>query len=272
MNIRKKISGAFLALAVGCMLCSCQQTEAKTESAADLELPELKIGVDILKPFFYIDENGHYAGIDAEIAEEACRRAGYAPDFVEVSWSERDSELQSGNIDCIWSAFIKNGREDLYDWTDTYLQSNLRVIVDAKSPDHDMRSLNGPGGMAVRADSKIEEILLKNESDRKPIRIYTCGSFEMAENAFVKGYVGALGGHEAVLQDVIQNYSEEYRFLDGSILAADLGVAFCRKDDSEARDKINDALEAMKAEGVIENVYESYTLGQLVKEGVTDSE
>lgn len=272
MNIRKKISGAFLALAVGCMLCSCQQTEAKTESAADSGLPELKIGVDILKPFFYIDENGHYAGIDAEIAEEACRRAGYRPDFVEVSWSERDSDLQSGSIDCIWSAFIKNGREELYDWTDSYLQSNLRVIVDAKSPDRDMKSLNGPGGMAVRADSKIEEILLENEQELNPIRIYTCGSFEMAENAFAKGYVGALGGHEAVLQDVIRNYSEEYRFLDGSIMTADLGVAFRRGDDSGKRDKINDALETMKAEGMIEKIYEACTSKQAASEGVTDGE
>ena len=109
-------------------------------------------------------------------------------------------DLQNGTVDCLWSAFIKNGREDDYRWTDAYLQSDLRAIVDVKSPDQDLNELNAGPGMAVRAGSKIEELLLSRADSRPTLHIYACGTFEMAETAFVKGYTGALGGHEAVLQ------------------------------------------------------------------------
>lgn len=38
----------------------------------------------------YIDPTGDYAGIDADIAREACKRAGIRPQFVDISWNDRD--------------------------------------------------------------------------------------------------------------------------------------------------------------------------------------
>ena len=200
-TIKKLLPAALSVLAAAGVLCACQQSPSTNTQADqfDQALPVLKIGVDTLRPFFYIDENGTCAGIDAEIAAEACRRAGYQPDFIEIPWSDRDKNLQNGTVDCLWSAFIKNGREDDYLWTDPYLQSDLRAIVDAKSPDQDLDGLNSGPGMAVRAGSKIEEFLFSRAEGRPALHIYSCGTFEMAETAFVKGYTGALGGHEAVL-------------------------------------------------------------------------
>ena len=97
-------------------------------------------------PYFYTDENGNFAGIDAEIATEACRRAGYSPDFIKINWDNRDQYLQNGTVDCLWTAFIKDGKEDSYLWTDTYLQSNLRVIIGKNSPEKDIYTLGGARG------------------------------------------------------------------------------------------------------------------------------
>ncbi len=257
LNIKKFISVAAAIFIAVFTLCSCQKTEMPVESTADADLPELKIGVDILKPFFYIDENGNYAGIDADIAKEACKRAGYRPDFIEVSWSDRDEQLRGGSVDCLWTAFIKNGREDFYQWTDTYLKSNLRAIVDTKSPDQEIRTIPTHTGMAVRAGSKIEELLLA-ETDRPPISIYSCGTFEMAKTAFIKGYIGALGGHEAVLCEVLKDHPGQYRFLDDSIMTADLGVAFSKNDPTEHWQKINSAISELKNEGTIDKIWENY--------------
>ena len=255
--IPKCIFTAVLVLLSLFVLCACGNT-AQTEETADTSLPTLKIGVDMLKPFFYIDENGDNAGIDAEIAAEACRRAGYTPVFISVSWSDRDEYLQDGRIDCLWSAFIKNGREDAYRWTETYMQSNLRAITDIKSPDKDISAAQRHGGMAVRAGSKLEEILLNDTADFPAIHVYSCGTFEMAETALIKGYAGALGGHEAVLQQVIDSYPNLYRFLDGNIMTTDLAVAFAKDDDSEEFEKINAAIKEMKADGTIADILQKY--------------
>lgn len=273
MNTRKFVSVAALVLTAAFSLCACQRSETPAENIAESDLPELNIGVDILKPFFYIDENGDYTGIDADIATEACQRAGYEPNFVEIEWNDRDNYLQDGSVDCLWNAFSKNGREDDYRWTDTYLQSNLRAIVDNKSPDEDIDSLNIHAGMAVRAGSKIEELLLDDTSGRPSIRIYSCGTFEMAETAFVKGYIGGLGCHEIVLEDFMNNYPGQYRFLDGSLMTVDLGVAFSRSDSSEKWQKINDAIKEMKTDGTIAEIWDKYSsASETSKEVPSDAE
>jgi len=273
LNFKKIFSVLLLLVLLTYTLCACQQSgfQNETESEADADLPELRIGVDLIKPFFYKNENGDYAGIDADIIAEACKRAGYRPKFIIVSWSERDNYLQNGNVDCLWSAFIKDGREDLYHWTDTYLQSNLRVITDSKSPDKDAALSSIHKGMAVRAGSKIEELLLQETAKRPSIQVYSCGTFEMAETAFIKGYVGALGGHEAVLQEIINNYPGLYHFLDGSLMTANLGAAFSKDDTSEHYDRINNAIKAMKADGTITAIYEKYHSGSSEESGVSVS-
>lgn len=246
---------------MSCFLSACTPETAPTQTGAAPELPVLKIGVNIIRPFFYTNENGHYTGIDAEIATEACRRAGYQPDFIENTWRERDTYLKNKTVDCLWSAFIKDGREKLYQWSDPYLQSNLRIIVGMRNPEQDVTTFKGESGVAVHADSKIEELLLENPCERPSISIYSCGTFEMAETAFVKGYVSALGGHELVLREVIHNYPGQYRFLDGSILKANLGVAFRKDDTSEYCQKINTALNEMREDGTIREITRRYLSG-----------
>lgn len=267
MNIQKKLLSILLIFVFSCSLCACQKTDTKSKTSDNTELPELRIGVDTLKPFFYKDENGSYTGVDAEIAKEACRRAGYRPHFIEISWNSRDNYLESGNVDCLWTAFIKDGREDSYLWTDTYLQSNLRAIVDEHSPDQKLESSSAHGGMAVQAGSKVEEILLNNSDDHDPIHIYSCGTFAMAETAFVKGYVNALAGHEAVLQQIINDYPGMYRFLDGTMLTSNLGVAFRKDDTSEHWSKINAALKSMIKDGTVTDISQKYITSSTDKEG-----
>lgn len=270
MNRKQWIAAVSLVLAAVCFLCACQASDPQPETADDPTLPELKIGVDNLAPFFFTDESGDYAGIDAEIAQEACRRAGYQPVFVEINWSSKDTYLQDGTVDCLWTAFTKNEREDLYQWTDPYLQSKLRIIVDQKSPDQKINALYGRGGVAVRAGSKVVDFLLEKQDGREPLNIYSCGTFEMAETAFVKGYVSSLCCHEAVLEQVIHNYPGLYRFLDGSIAEVDLAVAFSKEDPSDHCKNINAALDAMKKDGTIAEISAKYRSAVSASEGGTD--
>lgn len=88
-------------LIVVCCLCACQSSGSQKKVSDESVLPELKIGVDTLKPYFFTDENGNYAGIDAEIATEACHRAGYNPVFVEINWNKKDAYLKDGTVDCL---------------------------------------------------------------------------------------------------------------------------------------------------------------------------
>ena len=51
------------------------------------------------------------------------------------------------------SAFAMDGREDNYLWTDSYLSSDIVVMVGADSPIKSLDEFKEPGGIAVRAGS-----------------------------------------------------------------------------------------------------------------------
>lgn len=272
------LTGVFLTGMLLC--CSCgasgrySMRQERTDNSVQLpnkaeenlqsaeSLPELQIGVDDLKPFFYVDQNGNYAGIDAEIAVEACRRAGYQPVFQNVTWDIRDYQLETGKLDCLWSACVMDGREERYLWTDPYLESELAVIVDATAPDQDIDTFNGPGGVAVRAGSKAEELLLErcHASDAETGVIYSCGTLNMAETAFVKGYANAFACHRIVLDQLMSENPGAYRYLGAPLMAVHLGVAFTKDAATPCRNQINEALASMKQDGTIAAIANEYGL------------
>ena len=265
-QIKRLLAGVLLcALALG-LLCACGQQSTPQEAASEEQLPELRIGVDTLEPFYYTDEGGDPAGIDADIAVEACRRAGLTPVFVQIPWDEKDDYLANGTVDCLWNAFSEDDREDKYTWTVPYMESRLRIIVDKGARDKTTEDLSHSLGIAVRAGSKVEELLFN--SDGPTIRVYACGSFEMAKTAYIKGYASALACHEAVLQQIVEENPDKSRFLDGTLLTAHLGVAFAKDDPAESWQALDAALQEMKADGTIDTIIAKYFTPSSDHEGV----
>ena len=72
------------------VLCGCGRQEPEEA------LPQLVIGSDNYEPYFYLDEDGTFAGIDVEIATEACRRMGYAPALRKIDWQNKGRAAGAG--------------------------------------------------------------------------------------------------------------------------------------------------------------------------------
>ena len=58
--------------------------------------------------------DGEYKGIDVELAEEAFQRLGYQPEFEKVVWEDKEKLLSDRTIDCLWSCYSMNERENKY--------------------------------------------------------------------------------------------------------------------------------------------------------------
>ena len=236
-------------------LSACSRAES-AEDTADDNLPELKIGVAMLEPFFSIDKNGEYAGIDADIAVEACKRAGYKPVFVDLLWSDNDTYLADGTVDCIWTASAIDGQEEDYLWTSPYLESHIAIVVQRTSTCRTLDELSRHS-VAVRNNSKAEELFIENTLPSDSI--YSCGTIVMAKTAFVKGYADCLVDHRLVLDKLVADNPELYRFLDESLLTLHLGVAFRKDDTTDCPQKISDALDEMKKDGAVASIVEKYS-------------
>ena len=221
MSRTKRLLAVLLALC-GTVLCGCGQRETETE-----ELPVLVIGSDNYEPYFYLDEDGAYAGIDVEIAKAACERLGWTPDFRQISWQEKDALLERGDVDCLWGSFSMNGREDRYRWAGPYMYSRQVVIVQVSSDIYGLGDLNGKR-IAVQTSSKPEELFLKHQVPgvEQVDSVYCFADTVDVFAALDKSYVDACAGHETAYLTFIAGRAGEYRVLEPGLLRAGLGAAF----------------------------------------------
>ena len=88
------------ALAVMLTLTACSgAVDSGSDTAEDL--PRLVIASDNYEPYSYVGPNGNLIGVDVDLATEACRRLGYAPEFRQIVWENKDVYLSIGQVDCL---------------------------------------------------------------------------------------------------------------------------------------------------------------------------
>ncbi|MFR5399935.1 MAG: substrate-binding periplasmic protein [Lachnospira sp.] len=131
-------------------LCGCGREKKEAVTVQ----PELVIGSDDYEPYNYQNENGDYAGVDVELAKEACRRIGYTPVFKQIQWDDKDIYLENGEVDCAWGSFSMDGREDDYIWVGPYMYSREVVMV---RTDSDIYKLDDLAGKNVAVRSKYTQ-------------------------------------------------------------------------------------------------------------------
>ncbi|MCD8347726.1 MAG: amino acid ABC transporter substrate-binding protein [Lachnospiraceae bacterium] len=244
-----------------------------TVSMAD-ERTTFAVGFDAeYPPYGYMDDDGEYTGFDLELAQAVCDLEGWELIKTPIDWDSKDLELESGSIDCIWSGFTINGREDNYAWSYPYVD-NSQVIVVAE--DSGIASLDDLAGkiVGVQAASAALE-LLSADGDQADLAatFSTLQEFADYNTAFVELQAGSI---DAVAMDIgVAQYQikekEGYIILDEELNSEQYGVGF-RLDDEELRDTVNEALLALVEDGTVAELAEKYELSDMVclGEGILD--
>ena len=238
------------------LLCACGAGRFSAEDS----LPELVIGGAEYAPYFYIDTD-EYAGIDVELATEACRRIGYRPVFVSLDLDNRAKALENGRVDCFWSCFTMDGREEEYTWAGPYLYTRRVYVV---PQDSDIVTVDDLAGkkVSVQADSTSEEIVLEGQVEALN-KVDTFAVYKSLGEVFMalhRGYVDAMIGHEGALKIYTEQYPGEYRYLDMNLMRSRLGVAFRKEENEELAAQLTEALQEMTEDGTTAAILEKYGL------------
>lgn len=235
-------------------MCGCTAQQAK-------QLPTLVIGYDDYRPYNYVDEEGNQAGIDAELAKEACKRMGYEPVFQSIQWDKKDEYLANGEVDCLWSCFSMNGRDEDYSWVGPYMYSRQVVAVLEDSPIQSLADLTGKK-IVVKVSTKPESIFLDRTDSAIPQvkTVYCLTDVNEVVTALRNEYVDACAGHAATLTYLLKNAGVDYRFLDEELLRSELGVAFLAGSDDAVQEKLEEALQEMKEDGTTARILSEYGL------------
>lgn len=239
------------------LLCACSGSARQNETAK----PKLRIGGTTYAPYFYRNIGGNYAGIDVEIATEACARIGYEPVFELLDIDKRFELLDEDYVDCLWCCLTMDGREDDFLWAGPYMYTQRVVVVPTDSEIETLEDIAGKR-VAVQSGSTSEEIILKDLNPNLP-EITDLSTFSTVGEVFTslrKGYVDAIIGHESSLKLYTDEYPDSYRYLNMSVRSDALGVAFKPDGDEALAEKLTQALLEMREDGTTAAIAESYGL------------
>lgn len=222
-------------------------------------MPVFTVASDEYQPYFYVGESGEYAGVDVELATEACRRMGYRAEFVRIRWTEKDDILARGEADCLWGSFSMNGREDKYLWAGPYMTSRQIVVVEKDSDIYTLDDLSGKR-VGVQITTKPDEIFSQRDD---LAALYCYSNMSLVFAALRKGYVDAIAGHETAFlewheTEIGRDTVSKYRVLSESLLVSRIGVAFGRDYDRETVSRLSATIEKMRKDGFVAGVLTKY--------------
>lgn len=259
-RMKKRLSGTMavmlILLAVLMTGCGNALQEKNTEES---NLPGIVVGCDIYPPYSYTGSDGQQTGVDIELAREAFRRMGYQPQFVYIDWEMKDELLNEGTIDCVWSSFSMDGREDRYRWAGPYMLSRQVVAVRTDSDIYTLQDL-ADKSVAVQVTTKPEEIFLGHTDERIPElrNVLSLQNRELIYPSLSKGYVDAVAAHETSVLQYMKDYNVEYRILEEPLLTVGLGVAFQKEDTRGIAEQLNETLREIRLDGTEEQILSQY--------------
>ena len=204
-------------------------------------------------PMGFLDENGEYVGFDLDLAKEAASRMGLEFKAQPIAWDSKDSELSSGNIDCIWNGFTISGRENDYAWTDAYMENKQVVVVNSDSDIATLADLSGRI-VAVQKDSSGLAAVNDNEELKNSIgSLLEEDNYLTAMMELESGAVDAIVMDEIVARYQIQKSGKDFKILNETVASETYGVGF-DLGNTELRDQVQSVLEEMAADGTLAEI------------------
>ena len=169
-------------------------------------------------------------------------------------------ELNSNEIDCIWSEFTIDGRENDYTWSNPYFNNSQIFVVKSDSEINSLDDLNGKVVEAQSESSGYNAIMnnttLKNSLGQiHQVRDYNTALMDMRS-----------GACDAVIMDsptanyhIVEKFNNEgFKILDEPVTFEKYGVAF-KKGNDGLKDQVQKTLDEMFKDGTVERIAQNYS-------------
>ncbi len=266
----KKLLAILLALTFIFTLCACNNTndndnddESGKIEASDKDYivgkGEMIIGITYFEPMNYIDDAGNLTGFETEFAKAVCEELGITAKFQEISWTAKETELASKNIDCIWNGMTATPeREDAMSVSQHYMK-NKQVLVMRADKAAGVKNADGltivaekesaGEGVATSDEFFANATYVAVDTQSKALTEVKSGTADGCVVDFVCS-IGMIGEGtdyaDLVVVDTETFNEEEY------------GIAFRKGSDMTAA--VNKAIETLINNGKLKEIAEKYKL------------
>ena len=240
--------------ALACVIALSGCNEKKQSLNSDQSFKRVKAsGVLVMghmgdfPPMVFTDKDSNVVGFDVDLAREVCSRLGVKLKLHLMPWADKEKELYTGNIDCVWNGMsVDESRASAMNLSDPYLTNRLVFTVKNKSY-NSLDSLKGKK-IGVQHASTAWSVLEQSEMKKDIKEIAMFETLSLAMKALDQDSVDAVFGDEVAAKywNVLNN--KDYVVLEDGLHNEFYAIGF-RKTDKALRDTINAVLTSMKKDG-----------------------
>ncbi|WP_053914394.1 glutamate ABC transporter substrate-binding protein [Streptomyces sp. TP-A0875] len=250
MKLRKvtAVSATVFALALTATACGGDKSDDSGSSGGG---KKITIGIKFDQPGLGQKTPNGYSGFDVDIATYVAKKLGYGEDQIE--WKEsksadRETMLQRGDVEFIAATYsITPQREEKVDFAGPYLLAHQDVLVRAdddsiKSPE----DLNSKNLCSVTGSTSAQNV--KNDLAPKA-NLQKYPTYSACLNGLQNGAIDALTTDDSILAGYASQSQFKGKFKLAGFKMTNENYGIGVKKGSDLKNKINEALEAMVADG-----------------------
>ncbi|MBB5226507.1 amino acid ABC transporter substrate-binding protein [Treponema ruminis] len=250
----KKIAIVAAVLASVVSLMGCNKKAEAGEFT--VEKGKFKVGMEIgYPPMEYFDADGKTPmGFDVEFGKALSEKLGLEVEFIDTAWDGIFAGLETNKYDVvIAAATITPERLESMEFSKPYVGNGQTIVVNAASGYRPVSPKELEGKTVAYQAETTSDIFMEKQA--KAGLKFTPAEFDKVLNAYDEL---KLGRCDAVVSDalVFANYADDPSYVSTWVGDADeyFGVAI-RKGNSVLLDKVNAAIDEMKADGTLKKLY-----------------
>ena len=221
---------------------------------------EMTIGMTLFAPMNYYDENNEFVGFDTELAQAVGEKLGIDINFVEINWDSKEQELDTGNIDCIWNGFgYTEERNKAMTLSNPYIKDKSMFVVKGDSNYANQDELKGKK-IGVQSGSVQEKKLNESEFGKELDEVIGYTDYLTALMDLETGNIDAVYMSQISGNYIIQNQEKDFKTFEAVGIGEEtkgMVIAF-KKGNTELKDKVENALNELRAEGKLKELSEKW--------------
>ncbi|MGQ4597642.1 transporter substrate-binding domain-containing protein [Nocardia sp. R6R-6] len=219
---------------------------------------KLTIGIKFDQPGLGLrNKDGSYSGFDVEVAKYVAGKLGVQPEgitFKESPSGQRETLIENGQVDYIVATYsINDQRKEKVDFAGPYYVAGQSLLVRA-----DNTAINGPDDLkgkkvcSVKGSTPAQNIS-KNFPDTQ---LQANDTYSLCLEGLRAGSWDAVTTDDIILAGYAAQSTGAFKVVGKPFTTENYGIGL-KKGDQELRDKINDAIEAMIADGSWKKAFDS---------------
>lgn len=215
----------------------------------------LTVGSDIPFPPFEDGKNGDYTGFDIDLVNDIADRLDLEVAYKDTAFDTIFRDLAQGKFDMVASATtITPERQKTVDFSNPYYEAQQALLVTEGS------DIAGPDDFAGKTigtqDGTTGEAYVNDKTDAADVRGFPEAGD--AINALRAGQVDGVVIDQPVAQDAIDKGAGSGLVLATEIPTGELYGLSVQKDNTALLDAINGALQDLKDDGTLGDLYDQY--------------